>query len=221
MTRIFNSATRTLMALCLILGTLSACSSVYYGTMEKFGVEKRDILVDRVADARESQAEAKQQFESALEQFQSVTGFEGGEMEQRYRALKDEYEASEDKAQRVSARIDDVRRVAQDLFAEWNSELKQYDNARLRRASARELQQTRDRYERLIAAMERAEKRMQPVLAAFQDRVLFLKHNLNARAIASLRTQRTKVESDVSALIADMNRAIAEADQFLQEMQPQ
>ncbi len=189
--------------------------------MEKFGVEKRDIFVERVADARESQAEAKQQFASALAQFQAVTGYDGGKLEQQYRALKDEYETSEGKAQRVSARINDVRRVAGDLFAEWENELQRYDDSRLRDASRRQLQQTRVRYKRLIAAMERAEKRMQPVLAAFQDRVLFLKHNLNAQAVASLRGRRAEIETDVAALIREMNRSIAEADRFLEAMKPE
>lgn len=214
-----HSAARTGTALWFIL-FLSACSSMYYNTLEKFGVEKRDILVDRVADARESQDDAKRQFESALEQFQSITGYEGGKLEQQYRTLKDEYNESERKARQVTARIDDVQRVAEDLFEEWGNELQQYEDAKLRRASARQLQDTRARYRRLIDAMRRAEKRMEPVLTAFQDRVLFLKHNLNAQAIASLRSQRVEVESEAAALIQDMNRSIAEADQFLQAMAP-
>ena len=37
------------------------CQKAYYGTMEKFGVHKRDIMVDRVEEARDSQQEAKEQ----------------------------------------------------------------------------------------------------------------------------------------------------------------
>lgn len=207
----------SVIALCL----LSACSSVYYNTMEKFGYEKRDILGDRVADAQESQTEAKRQFESALEQFQSVTGYEGGDLEQQYRSLKDAYEASEARAQDVRQRIAKVEQVGEDLFAEWKSELTQYQDPQLRRASARQLKDTRTRYQRLIELMHRAENRMEPVLAAFRDRVLFLKHNLNARAIASLRSQRAEVEQEIAALIGDMNRSIEEADRFLQSLSPQ
>ena len=35
--------------------------------------------------------------------------------------------------------------------------------------------------------MRLAESRIEPVLKSFRDQVLFLKHNLNAKAIASLR----------------------------------
>ena len=43
-------------ALVAIALSLTACASAYYGAMEKIGYEKRDILVDRVKDAREEQA---------------------------------------------------------------------------------------------------------------------------------------------------------------------
>jgi hypothetical protein len=205
------------------LGVLAAvliggCQSAYYGAMEKFGYEKRDILVDNVQDARKSQEAAKKQFESALEQFIAVTNFEGGDLEKQYRELKDEYDESESRAKDVHKRIADVEQVAGDLFKEWEKELGQYKSAEMRRTSQRQLQDTKSRYQQLITSMKRAEKKLDPVLGAFRDRVLFLKHNLNARAIASLRTQRAAIESDIGALIADMNGSIAEADRFIKSM---
>jgi hypothetical protein len=207
----------------LALGVLAAvlvggCQSTYYGAMEKFGYEKRDILVDNVQDARKAQEAAKKQFESALEQFIAVTNFEGGDLEKQYRKLKDEYDDSESRAKDVHKRIADVEQVASDLFKEWEKELGLYKSAEMRRTSQRQLQDTKSRYQQLIGSMKRAERKLDPVLGAFRDRVLFLKHNLNARAIASLRTQRAAVEADIGALIADMNKSIAEADKFIKSM---
>jgi hypothetical protein len=199
---------------------LAGCQSVYYKTMEKFGYEKRDILVDRVDDARAAQQEAKKQFESALAQFIAVTNFSGGELERQYNKLKDEFEDCESRANAVHKRISDVERVAQDLFKEWKEELSQYSSAELRRSSQVQLNATRSRYRELIGVMKRAEKKLDPVLAAFHDRVLFLKHNLNARAIASLKAERAKIQTDINILVADMNRSIAEADRFIKEMAP-
>lgn len=197
---------------------LAGCQTAYYGAMEKLGYEKRDLLVDSVEDARGAQEEAKQQFASALDQFVAVTGFEGGDLERQYRRLKDEFDACEARAANVRSEVAAVERVAEDLFAEWNRELDLYKSAELRRTSNRQLQDTRARYRQLIVSMRSAEKKLDPVLAAFRDRVLFLKHNLNARAIASLRGQRAAVEADIGALIADMNQAIAEADRFIAAM---
>lgn len=196
------------------------CQRAYYGAMEKFGFEKRDLLIDRVEDARTAQDEAKKQFESALAQFIAVTNFSGGELERQYDKLKAEYEDSDGRAKAVRKRVDEVERVAEDLFKEWGKELKEYSDANLRRSSEKQRDATRARYEKLMVVMRRAEKKLDPVLAAFHDRVLYLKHNLNARAIASLRAERAKVEADIGALVADMNRSIREADAFIKDMAP-
>ena len=80
--------------LALALGS-AGCKTAYYGTMEKMGIHKRDILVNRVEDAREEQQEAQEQFQTTLEAFQALTGFEGGELQDVYDRLNDEYEESD------------------------------------------------------------------------------------------------------------------------------
>lgn len=207
-----------LATLLLAIPFLAGCQTAYYKTMEKFGYHKRDLLAKRVENARDSQEEAKEQFESALERFSAVLKFDGGDLEEKYNQLKAEYEKSDSKAEAVRDRIDDVEEVAEALFDEWKEELKQYSNQDLRRASERKLRKTRQQYSQLIGAMKRVEKKIDPVLSAFRDQVLFLKHNLNARAIASLRSELVSVEADVTSLIKEMEASIAEADQFIKAM---
>ncbi|MGE5294472.1 MAG: DUF2959 domain-containing protein [Solirubrobacterales bacterium] len=200
------------------LTVLAGCKSTYYSTMEKLGYHKREILVDRVQDARDAQEQAKKQFESAMEQFSAVVGFEGGELEKTYKRLKSELDRSEEKAQAVHGRIQDVQSVAKALFREWQEELNQYTNAELKNLSQQRLEQTQERYNRLIEAMQRAETRITPVLASFRDQVLFLKHNLNAQAIASLEDELATVRSDVTTLVKAMEASIAEANDFIKAM---
>jgi len=197
---------------------VAGCQTMYYETMEKFGVHKREILVDRVEDARDSQEAAKEQFASALAEFSAVLNFDGGDLEKQYNKLSREFQRSEGKAKAVHDRIVDVERVAKALFKEWEEELEQYSNASLRGVSEEKLHQTRAEYHQLITAMKRAERRVDPVLSALRDQVLFLKHNLNARAIGSLRTELGVVESDIATLIREMEVSITEANQFIERM---
>jgi len=197
---------------------LVGCSSAYYGTMEKLGYHKRDLMVNRVESARDAQQEAKEQFESALEKFSHVLKVDGGELEEKYEQLKTAYDKSNARAETVRDRIGAVEDVSEALFEEWQAELDQYTSDSLRRSSARKLKQTRRQYTQLIGAMKRAEKKMEPVLSAFHDQVLFLKHNLNARAIASLQTELVSVEAEVNSLIRDMEASIIEADAFINAM---
>ncbi|WP_027589795.1 DUF2959 domain-containing protein [Pseudomonas sp. RL] len=198
---------------------LTGCQSAYYAAMEKVGVHKRDILVDRVEEARDSQQEAKEQFQSALDRYRSVVQVKGGELEARYEALNKEYLASESSAKEVRARIEAVEDVAEALFEEWEGELKLYSNASLRNASAAELKRTRAQYKTLLERMRAAERRIEPVLSVLRDQVLFLKHNLNARAISALQGEYRTLQGNVDQLLRDMQRAIDEADAFVRNLQ--
>ena len=199
---------------------LFACSSAYYSAMEKIGYEKRDILVDRVEEARDAQDDASEQFASALDQFRATVQFDGGDLEELYDRLNAEYEDSVTEAANVRSRIDDVEAVSEDLFEEWQAELAEYSNAEMRRNSEKMLRDTRTRFQQMMAAMRRAEQSMDPVLEAFQDQVLYLKHKLNALAIGALKGELDSIERDTARLIANMQKAIDEADAFIRSMQP-
>lgn len=197
---------------------VSGCESAYYGVNEQFGVLKNDILVDRVEDAMDAQEDAKEEFKDALEQFEAVVGVPESELKSVYGKLNDAFEDSEDKAATVSSRIASVEDVADDLFDEWAEELEQISSSSLRRKSSTQLKASQRRYAGLIKAMKRAESRMEPVLVSFRDHVLFLKHNLNAQAIASLQGELGGIESDVGRLIKEMEASIAEAQSFIKTM---
>jgi len=195
-----------------------SCQSAYYSAMESFGVHKREILVDRVKEARADQQEAKTLFVSTFDQFKALTKYDGGELEKRYKKLNSEYEDCSSKAEDVRKRIQSVEDVAGALFTEWQSEIDQIHNPDIKRNSATQLSTTKSRYAELLGAMKKASAGMDPVLVAFHDHVLALKHNLNAQAISSLQSTVTSIQSDVTKLVDDMQRSIQEADSFLQTM---
>ena len=198
--------------------SLTACETVVYDALEKVGYHKRDILIDRIDAAQASQTEGQEQFKSALEQFKSVINFDGGDLEVTYDLLNDEYEASVDAADEIHDRINSVENVADALFDEWQDELEQYSNASLRRDSERQLKDTRRRYSKVLGAMRRAENAIDPVLASLKDNTLYLKHNLNARAIASLKNELGTVDNDVNPLLTAMQQAINESNAFINEL---
>jgi chromosome segregation ATPase len=188
---------------------------VYFAGLERIGIPKRDLLQERVENAREAQVEVRTQFSSALERFRATLQADGGELEERYAALNGELERCESRAKRLHERIEAVEDVAEALFDEWESELDQYHRADLRDASARRLEATRARYRPMLAAMKRAHRRIEPVLDALRDIVLALKHQLNARALGEVRGELSRVEREVDALLTAMNGSIGEASKFL------
>lgn len=198
---------------------LTACSTMYLEGLEKVGIPKRDVMVYRVEKARDTQEETKEQFKSALEQFTAATNFNGGDLEATYKRLNDAYEASVAKAEEVRSRIADIESVSEALFTEWKQEITQYSSAALKQSSQKKLNTTQTHYRQLIASMKQAEGKIEPILTVFHDQVMFLKHNLNARAIASLKGELGTIKSDVSALVVSMEQSINEANAFISTME--
>ncbi|MBR9788052.1 MAG: DUF2959 domain-containing protein [Vibrionaceae bacterium] len=207
-----------LLAIVLSIFTLTGCQSAYYSAMEQVGYHKRDIMVDRVEDAKESQQDAQEEFTSALEALSALTNFDGGELEDVYNNINDKYEDSEKAAQDVRDRIAAIEDVSGALFDEWQDELDLYTSAKLRRSSEQKLRETKASYKTMLSAMKRAEKKMTPVLNTLRDNTLYLKHNLNASAIGSLQGEFSNLEQDIQYAIKQMNAAIAESDKFLQKL---
>ncbi len=198
-----------------LLLALGACSSVYYSTMEKLGKHKRDLLVDNVADLRDDQVEATEEFKDALTRLQELTNYQGGKLQDIYEGLKDDYEECRDRADTIKDRIQKIDTIANDLFAEWEGEIDTISNPEFRRKDQEKLVLSRKRYRRFYRAMKKSEQRLEPVLTALHDHVLYLKHNLNASTIAGLKGEVGRVEVDVKSLIRDMKASIAEADAFI------
>ncbi|MFS1490953.1 DUF2959 domain-containing protein [Vibrio splendidus] len=207
-----------LIVIVLSIFTLTGCQSAYYSAMEQVGYHKRDIMVDRVEDAKESQQDAQEEFTSALEALSSLTNFSGGDLEDMYNKINDKYQDSEKAAQNVSDRIAAIEDVSDALFAEWQSELDLYTSASLRRSSEQKLRETQSSYKTMLSAMKRAEKKMDPVLNTLRDNTLYLKHNLNASAVGSLQGEFMSLEKDIAYAIEQMNAAIAESDKFLAQL---
>ena len=198
--------------------TLTGCQSAYYSAMEKVGVHKRDILIDRVEETKDSQQESQEEFKSALERLTTIIDFNGGELQDTYNQLNDDYESSLNAANEVSTNINKVEDVAEALFDEWSDELEQYKSASLKRESSKKLTATKRQFDQLLRSMRSAESKMEPVLTSLHDNVLYLKHNLNAQAVSAIKGEFTNLKRDIQLLMNDMNKSIADSNKFIEQM---
>lgn len=118
----------------------------------------------------------------------------------------------------MNEKIKKVDQVATDLFVEWENEIEEIKTGDLRRRSTRQLSETKKRYGVLHRKLIKSESRIEPVLSRLHDQVLFLKHNLNAKAIAGLKTEGSRIEADISRLMKDMESSNKEAEEFIKTL---
>ena len=206
------------LSLILLARLLTGCTSAYYKTMRTLGKEKRDILISRVRDAKKDQDQTKEKLKTTMESFQALTGFEGGSLEASYKRLNGDFESANDQAQKLHNKVESIDQVSKDLFNEWQGEISQMGNAKLRSQSTAMLRDAKTRQAAYMRAMRKTESEITPVLRAFHDQVLFLKHNLNSRAIGSLKGTSAGLQSDVADLIQSIDASSAEADKLINSL---
>jgi Protein of unknown function (DUF2959) len=197
---------------------LSGCHSTYYKAMSTLGKEKRDILVSRIKDAKKDQDQTKQKLQTTMESFQALTGFKGGSLEKSYKRLNGDYENAASQADKLHDKIQSIDQVSNDLFKEWQGEINAMDNNKLKSQDSVMLRNAKTRQATYMRAMRRTEEQITPVLKAFQDQVLFLKHNLNARAIGSLKNTSAGLQSDVAGLVQSIDASSQEADKLISSL---
>jgi Protein of unknown function (DUF2959) len=202
----------------LLVLLLSGCKSTYYKTMRTLGKEKRDILVQRIKDAKKDQDQTKQQLQTTMESFQALTGFQGGSLEKSYKRLNSDYESAASQAGKLHDKVQSIDQVSKDLFNEWQGEINDMDNGKLKSQDTVMLRNAKSRQATYMRAMRATEDRITPVLKSFRDQVLFLKHNLNARAIGSLKTTSAGLQNDVADLIQSIDASSQEADKLISSL---
>lgn len=190
--------------------------SVYYSARESIGGDhKRSIVVHEVEQACVNLRETRNGFEDALQRFKMLVNVSDSNLEHRYHQFNRKYQFCKSRSEAVSSRIRAIEEVSEALFNEWEKELNEYTNRALRNHSKQQLKLARQNYARLIKSLHAAEAKIHPVLAAFKDQVLYLKHNLNAQAIAALQHEFVEIGIDIAQLIRAMELTIAEASRFV------
>jgi hypothetical protein len=215
-----GQAVRRTICIPLVAVTLlvAGCTSAYYKTMQTLGKEKRDILVQRIKDAKKDQDQTKQQLQTTMESFQALTGFQGGSLEKSYKRLNSDYESANGQAGKLHDKIQSIDQVSNDLFKEWQGEIAAMGNAKLKAQDTVMLRNAKTRQATYMRAMRRTEDQIAPVLKAFRDQVLFLKHNLNSRAIGSLKGTTAGLQGDVADLIQSIDASSQEADKLISSL---
>jgi sugar-specific transcriptional regulator TrmB len=194
---------------------LAGCQTVqnaYDSTREMLGIQKRDMMISEVKDARHALEEVKFQFQSAMDIFKTVLNSKEGKLEEKYRTLKSENEKTEKKAGDIQKSIDSVTRVAESMFAEWEAELDQYHSENLRSGSELRMQEAKVQNNTFINSIALANMNAAPVLATFSDLVLFSRHNLNSETAEALTVELDAAAEKVSSLSQEIDAAIDEAD---------
>jgi hypothetical protein len=211
--------------LAFLLVTLASCSSTS-GSFLRSSFFKRsnsaeESLVNSVRRARSEQAQAQNDFTTAFHQFQRLTAPQAVELENLDAELEDSIDDCDDAAETLRERILEIRTDSNTLITEWKAELEEFAGEGMREKSAKMMADTESRTNKVVAALEQVQLKMEPVLLKLHDYALFFNHNLNPRAIATLEDTYKDFDRELKALHAEMATAQAEMNSFLEALEGQ
>jgi len=193
-----------------------AVNDVKYSAYESVGMEKRDIFKREITNVKEDQEDTGEAFKDALTKLKEIYNVDGGDLEKQYTKLKNSLDDAKEESAELRERIRKVDEVANDLFVEWTEEINDIKTSELRAKSSKKLSQTKRKYKELESQLHRSEKKMDPVLSKLSDQVIFLKHNLNAKAIGGLKEEQGDIQADIKSLIKEVNESTRQADAFIE-----
>lgn len=207
----------TWLALFASLACLACQSSGHGRSFLIFGGKDspQEDLVERVRAARSEGTEAQRDFSAAFQLYQRLTTPQAVELDDLCGDFEDALDSCEDRAHDLAERIELVQHDSDELFKGWNDELASFSGDALRKKSEAMLQDTRTRTQRVIAALERVQGRMDPVMQKLRDYALFFHHNLNARAIATLEDTYKDFDAEFHALQSELEKTESEIAAFV------
>ena len=176
---------------------LQGCSQIYYSTWEMLGKQKRDLLRDNVEELSSDQKEVQEEVEDALTRLRTLYGSPPEKLTQVYDDLKSDYDS------------------ANDLFSEWDAEIGRLKTPKYKQDSRHKLLQTKQKYAKLETSVRKAEKGLTPVLAALEEQVIYLKHNLNAQALGGIQGELRSIESEIKTLSTALQTSLKESQSFV------
>lgn len=178
----------------------------------------RDNFIVAIKDANSTQDAVKAQFQNASDQFMQLINFHGGALEDKYVELQKEYLKSKELLNDFQNKINKIKKSASNLFKEWDKEIEQYSDGKIQAKSKELKDESVKQYEMIIVLMERNEQNLEDYLKILGDNVLFLKHNLNSKAVFSLREVSAELQGNINDIILDIDNSITKTNEFIQHM---
>lgn len=177
-----------------LLGTLivtSACAAFStLGMTQKGGLGQVDELLSHVERVHVESAVAKERARAALEGLRHMIAPEfQGNPASGHAELVAVVEQSAEQADALRKSVRPLRKIGESVFERWTADLESFGNLAMRQRSQERLEETRRRYDVVLAAAVSAQLTYDAFNGDLADHALFLEHDFNAAAVAVIAAE--------------------------------
>jgi ABC-type transporter Mla subunit MlaD len=202
------------MAAILALGLGAAVSA-------QQGFKQTDKVMKRAEAVAKSIVEARQELDKALASYNSVIDGTAKDPRKAYNDAQKQLDNTDKKVADVAKKIDEMDVDAAAYFSEWSNSLASISSADLRKRGEARLTATKGDYDRIKASAAKSNASYQKFVPYFRDQLTFLGHDLNPGAVAGLKKDAAKLNTQSAALSKDADAALTLIDQLTSKLAPQ
>jgi hypothetical protein len=200
----------------LALVTIPSCTWVSNLISGNSGPADVDDLVEAVEKVNGELDSSKESMLAAVQKLQAVTAPDfKGDAVAAYKDLKKTIDSSDDQANDLRKCVEKMQAAAEPVFDQWTKDLEAYSNPEMRARSQQRLAAARERFDTVVAAVEPVLVEYETINQTLHDHALFLSHDMNPAAIATIQGDVRSVAKEASALDGSFNSAKAAARAYV------
>jgi Protein of unknown function (DUF2959). len=176
------------------------------------GVKQVRELIKKANSSVESITDAKEQLKKTMDAYNAVLAPDVKDRRDAYKKLQKEMSNADKKRADVSSKTAQMNQEADQLFKSWQGSTAAIQSPDLRQRSDERLKRTQDRFAEIRQTGQRASALYGPFMKSLQDQVTFLGHDLNPGAVATLKPDAEKLNSQARDLYAAIDQVTAAAN---------
>lgn len=208
----------TLSIAALLLG---ACSGLTTLGVKKGGLERVDELLSHVERVQVEAAVAKERAQSAVESLRTLVAPEfKGDPAVGHATLVSAVEQSDEQAEALQASVKPLRKTGEKVFERWTADLESFGNLAMRQRSQERLEETRRRYDAILAAAVSAQLAYDAFNGDLSDHALFLEHDFNTTSVALIAQELDGLKSRGRELAKRLDACAAACQAYVEFSAP-
>jgi HD superfamily phosphohydrolase len=207
---------KTRHTLLILIAGLALCVAGS-ASAQRTGHQQIDRLISRAESTVSQISLTRLQAQDTVDAYKALISGEG-DSRRAFRDLNRELDRLDSQRERTRSRARRMESSAKELFAEWANSITKISSEELGATARTRLDDTRQRYDELIALGGEAGDAFDAFAASLRDQVVFVEHDLNEAALDSLREYSPTFDEKSQTLFRKINSVVGTASRLIESM---
>lgn len=209
-----------------MISVLTAGAALFVSTVgvvdaQSSGHKKTDKLIYRAQQTTSSIRAANLQVKKTLESYNYIVEGKAQDPRAEYKKLVKDINKSLKARDDVRAKADSMQKAADSFFVDWEESMAGFNSDEMRAKSQGRMDDTKANYEKIFEAGNKAGDEFDGFIAALDDQVRFLGHDLNPSAIAELTDEAAVLNGKADDFFKAIDETIQVAVKYSSSLEPQ